>query len=322
MSVKGRRRISLVRHGQSESNVTGHWQGHGDSPLSALGRQQAAALAERLSRWELGRFVASDLSRAADTGRATASLLGREIRFDSALREIDVGAWEGLTRAEVAQKFPHEIAALAGGQVIAIGGAESWADLARRARVAVAALRDELEDGEHAVVFSHGGFIASLVAGTFAISRERPTRLGNVANTSVTTLEFDGERARLLRFNDTSHLGPINSWGEERLERGGTAVSLLPAGEHEWYARGDAEYVFGGEGEGERIAASDLSEVVSILAQRHPGARVGVRVSAEALRDHAHHVLSSSDTVGEARGVTHVVALEGRQALADYNLGD
>lgn len=320
MSMKGRRRISLVRHGQSESNVTGRWQGHGDSPLSALGLEQAAALAERLSRWELGRFVASDLSRAADTGRATASLLGKEIHFDAALREIDVGAWEGLTRVEVAQKFPHEIAALAGGQMIAIGGAESWADLARRSRAAIAALRDALDEGEHAVVFSHGGFIASLVAGTFAISRDRPTRLGNVANTSVTTIEFEGDRARLLRFNDTSHLGPLNTWGEDRLQKGATAVSLLP-GEHDWYARGEAEYAFG-EGEGERIDAGSVSELVSILAQRHPGARVGVRLSADTLRDHAHHVLASSDAVGEARGVTHVVVHEGRQALADYNLGD
>ncbi len=278
-------RLSLVRHGQSEANVSGRWQGHGDSDLSPLGREQAAALGERLAKWELGRFWSSDLVRAADTARATADALGREITFDPQMREIDVGAWEGLTRDEVAQKFPHEVAALGGGQLIAIGGGESWLDLAKRAGFAIAGVLDELEEGEHGVLFSHGGFIASYVAAAFGISRDKPRRLGNVANTSVTTIEFSEGRARLVRFNDTTHLAPLGAWGTERLEEhGGTAIALSTDADVDAQSAPPPVEVHAlGAG-----VPNDPREAVDALVQRHPRQRVALTMpSAMNLNDRA-----------------------------------
>lgn len=322
MSVS-RSRLSLVRHGQSESNVSGRWQGHGDSDLSPLGREQAQALATRLRSWQLGRFWASDLVRAADTGRASAAEHNAKILYDDALREIDVGRWEGLSRPEVAERFPEEIAAINAGQIIPIGGGESWADLARRACAAVAQRAQELRDGEHGIIFSHGGFIASYVAATFAISRDKPRRLGNVANTSVTTIEFEDGKPRLIRFNDTTHLAPLGSWGQERIEeKGATAIALTPWDGDAEGPEPDVETYALGELPGESLSVDDPKQAVQALVARHPKARVALRLPPDACLELVEDCMGSRGVLGVSRGTSHVIVHDGQRTMADINTGD
>ena len=307
------KRITLVRHGESEANVTGHWQGHGDSPLSPHGRTQAQALAGRLAdgAWRFDRVESSDLTRARTTADAVAERLGSDVRSDSIYREIDVGSWEGLSRAEVKERFPHEIEALQRGEDVPIGGGESWAGMARRAEGAIRALAAELAPGQHGAIFAHGGFVASAVARMCAIARSRPTRLGHMTNTSVTTLVFDGERIRLERFNDTAHLGGVGAWAEGEREQGATLVSLL-ADESDWFER-EAEYRYGTGG----IESPDLNSALTLLHQKHPGARVALHVPADEAHSLAQRVLGSQ-TLGAKRGVSHVVVRGDHRALADY----
>ncbi len=98
-------RFLLVRHGQSEWNAAGRMQGHADSPLTPEGRRQAHAAARKLKGFH---FVASsDLSRAADTAAIIAAELSLPlIAPQPALREIDVGPWQGLTRRDIDKRFP------------------------------------------------------------------------------------------------------------------------------------------------------------------------------------------------------------------------
>lgn len=95
--------LTLVRHGQTEDNAEGRWQGRRDGPLTAEGRQQVAALAQRLRR--RGRFsavYASPLRRAVETARLLASSLGDvPMKTDARLIEYDFGAWDGLTATEL-----------------------------------------------------------------------------------------------------------------------------------------------------------------------------------------------------------------------------
>lgn len=300
--------ITLIRHGQSVSNVTGHWQGHGDSPLSAHGVEQATALAERLSAARFDRFVSSDLSRAADTARAVGARLGMEPDLRPIWREIDVGEWEGLTRDEVKERFPEQIEALKGGRTIKIGGAESWLDLAQRAHRAFEDLRAELEPGQRAAVFAHGGVIASLVGLLFGVTPNKPRRLGNVANTAMTTIRYDGDRPTLLRYNDATHVGPLPAWGQERLERGATVVALVP----EAYAY-DAPM--------KAITDGDLGEHITSLAAAHPGERVGLVVEPDRWSSFTVSVLGNEVALGAPLGPTHVVVSERGHTLADLNVG-
>jgi len=287
--------------------VSGHWQGHGDSPLSDHGVEQARALAERLSDATFDRIIASDLSRAADTARAVGGQIGMEPELRPIWREIDVGDWEGLTRDEVKERFPDQIAALKAGKPIKIGGAESWFELAQRAHGAFEELRAELEPGQRAVVFAHGGVIASLVGLLFGVSRDK-RRLGNVANTAMTTIRHDGKRPTLLRYNDATHVGPLPAWGLERLERGATVVGLVPE-----------SFVY--DAPMKDAAEGDLGAHLTTLAEAHPGQRLGVVVDRKRWNDFALSVLGNRIALGVPLGATHVVVGEQGHTLADLNVG-
>lgn len=98
-------RMLLVRHGESEWNALGRWQGQADPPLSPTGKRQAASAAQRLGTVDL--IVSSDLSRAVHTAHIIAELLGvGPVIVEPRLRERDAGEWSGLTRDQVEERFP------------------------------------------------------------------------------------------------------------------------------------------------------------------------------------------------------------------------
>lgn len=303
--------ITFVRHGQSEANVAGRWQGHGDSELSTHGREQALALAARFAREGalFDHWVASDLMRAHDTAKASASRLGARVEVNPNWREIDVGRWEGLTREEVAQRFPEDVAQLQQGPHARFGGGESWIDLAARATTALDGLRSSMRPGERAVVFTHGGVVAALVTALFEVPLRRPRPLGNVTNTGATTIRFDGDVPTLVRYNDHLHLGGPQGWSEERREAGATLVSLL-TGELQGYVPPTLRV------SGEAIDAESLRTV----AGRHGGARVAIEATPAQVAALVESVLDRR-AFDEPRGVTHIVASEHGLTLADFNAG-
>ncbi len=98
--------LLLARHGQTDWNRDGIWQGQADPPLNAVGRRQAQALAEKVCRWPVEAVYASDLRRARETAEIVALALGLPVICDPSLREQDVGSWTGLTGEEIARRFP------------------------------------------------------------------------------------------------------------------------------------------------------------------------------------------------------------------------
>lgn len=93
--------LILSRHGRTDWNDEGRYQGHSDPPLNAEGGRQAAELAERLGRERLAAVYSSDLRRAADTARAIAACHGLPVRVDPRLREINQGRWDGRLYSEI-----------------------------------------------------------------------------------------------------------------------------------------------------------------------------------------------------------------------------
>ena len=173
-------RLLIVRHGESTWNAEHRLQGQADPPLSALGREQAAALLPFLEDIPAGR-LSSDLSRAVQT----AELLGLGgAPTDPRWREIDIGDWAGHTLDEL---DPGEVAAWQRGELVP-PNAETFADL--QARVAEAV--DELR-GEDVIVVAHGGCVR---AATAHLTGADPRRLAPPANASLTVIEH-GERVRL-----------------------------------------------------------------------------------------------------------------------------
>ena len=151
--------IYLVRHGQTEYNVERRIQGHGDSPLTALGREQA-----RLMGLTLGRLIgggdatifASPLGRTQDTARIVAQAAGIDspIVLDDDLKEVGLGVWEGLTHRQIAHKWPDFPSRDAMDWHFQSPDGEDFDGLS--ARLARALDRVRAHSGAHRVIVSHG----------------------------------------------------------------------------------------------------------------------------------------------------------------------
>jgi broad specificity phosphatase PhoE len=161
-------RVLLVRHGQTPWNEAGRWQGHADPGLTALGRSQAKEVAQTITAltdraWS--RIVASDLERARQTAAAVASALSLPVEEDARLRELDVGRWSGLTRAEIESLDPETLRAFERGEpAIRPGGGESRIEIRERAHAFACDLAERLA-GESIIVVTHLGIIRALVPG-------------------------------------------------------------------------------------------------------------------------------------------------------------
>ncbi len=206
-------RLVLWRHGRTEWNAIGRFQGHLDPPLDDLGRAQAAQAAPYLVAGGLAPedtvVVSSDLSRAADTAAELTALLGVPLRIDARLREHGMGCWEGLTRAEVGERYPDQLADWIAGRPIRGRGGEEPAEVAERA---VAALTD-LPPARVAVVVTHGGTAGRLVERVLGIDADHRRVLGPLGNCAWTELAFQGERWRLLRHNSSVLAPPAAAAG-------------------------------------------------------------------------------------------------------------
>lgn len=99
-------RIVLVRHGETDWNREHRFQGHADQPLNERGREQARELADRLQHESAAALYTSPLRRASETARIVGERIGLVPIELGALREIDVGDWQGLTIDEVKARYP------------------------------------------------------------------------------------------------------------------------------------------------------------------------------------------------------------------------
>ena len=98
--------LLLARHGETDWNREGRWQGWADPPLNDTGRSQARRLAEELQAIPFDAVYSSDLRRAHETAEILAAPHRVPVVADRGLREIDIGSWSGLTRAEITERFP------------------------------------------------------------------------------------------------------------------------------------------------------------------------------------------------------------------------
>jgi len=195
----------LLRHGQTPMSVQKRYAGRSDVPLTDLGVQQAAAAAKRLASAGLDVIVTSPLLRAVQTAEEVAAATGATVVTDDGFREADFGAWEGLTFAEVQERWPAEMAAWLADPEVAPPGGESLAGVNERV---TAALRRVLAARERqtVLVVSHVTPIKTLVAAALLAPPAALYRMHlDVAALSRIDWYADGP-AVLRSFNDTGHL--------------------------------------------------------------------------------------------------------------------
>jgi broad specificity phosphatase PhoE len=148
--------LLLVRHGETDWNRDGRWQGHSDTHLNDVGREQAVRVAGELDGVDV--VYASDLARARETAEIVAARLGLSVRVDERLRERSFGAWEGKTAPEIEAEFRDAHARWLAGKGPGAEDAEAFGDFAARVQGFLADVLAAHPD-ETVLVVAHGGSI-------------------------------------------------------------------------------------------------------------------------------------------------------------------
>ncbi len=205
------RRLLLARHGVTDWNARRVWQGHRDVPLNERGRAQAAALAERVAAERIDAIWTSDLARARETAAIVGVRIGLTPRTTPLLREIDVGAWEGLGPAAIAAREPEVVAALARGEDLPRGGSgETVAAFAARV---VRGLDEACASaaGATLLLVTHGGVIKTILAHLLGMPLTHVGRLTSGANASLSEVVFGAHGPQIVRINDACHTAGLES---------------------------------------------------------------------------------------------------------------
>jgi probable phosphoglycerate mutase len=171
------RKLLLVRHGRTAWNAQRRFQGQADPPLDAFGLAQVYELVTLLAALQPDLLMSSDAQRAMQTAEPIAAATGLEVLPDARLRERSLGHWEGLTRDEVAQRYPDEFADWLAGRDVSRRGGETRSEVAARGVAAVA----DVGDVDLAVLVTHSATAMAICAGLLELSQSVHV-LGPLAN--------------------------------------------------------------------------------------------------------------------------------------------
>lgn len=201
-------RLYLARHGATPASTEDRFSGDEGVELSDEGRRQAVLLGERLRHEGIAAVYASPLSRAMDTARLACEACGGglvPLPCDG-LQEIRHGHWEGQRRADVEARFPEEYAAWeADPFTVAPAGGESGVHVLARALPVIRELVTR-HTGGRILVVSHKATIRLVLCSLLGIDGRGYRDRLDQAPAALNVLDFkDAVRARLMRFNDTSH---------------------------------------------------------------------------------------------------------------------
>jgi alpha-ribazole phosphatase len=197
--------LILIRHGQTQWNIKGRYQGHTDIELSEIGIEQAIRLKEKLKNKKIDYFYSSDLTRAYVTAKIVAENHNKPLVICEELKEMGFGVWEGLTYQEImvnhqelANKwYKNPLSA-------AIPDAESFYAIEKRVMAKIQALLKEHKEKTIAV-FTHGGIIRIII---LALMKWDYDSFWNISqdNTAINILNIYDNRVVLKVLNDTCHL--------------------------------------------------------------------------------------------------------------------
>ena len=198
-------RLFAIRHGATESWRERRFAGSRDVPLAADGRLQAEAVAQALREAHVAAVYSSPLERARASAEIIAAPFGLDVCVEPAFRDISLGAWEGLTRDEVAARFPAEMAAWrATPHLATVPGGETVPTVSARVLAGLAELR-AVHEGEAVVLVSHAMVLQLLVLAALGLGPERLWAV-EASVAGITEIEYHGEWATVHRMNTLAHL--------------------------------------------------------------------------------------------------------------------
>ncbi len=202
----------LVRHGETDWNKLGKFQGQCDVPLNKRGLGQARQTARAISDAPFCAVYASPLSRTMQTAEEISKPAQRDeipgVIQMNGLKELDLGDLEGITGSEMRADWAQFYAAWRDDPAeLVLPGGESIKQLQDRAWQAVLAIEAAHQDGDSLVAVSHNFAIRTIVCRLLDIPLSNFHRMA-LSLASICTLELGGSGRRLVAYNSTSHLSP------------------------------------------------------------------------------------------------------------------
>jgi broad specificity phosphatase PhoE len=188
--------IHVIRHGRTALNAAGRFRGLADPPLDEAGLAEVAGTAEGLRGHAVAWIATSRLQRARETAEAVARVVGVEPVVDPGLLDVDMGAWEGLTKDEAGARDPAAFAVYSEDpRAATVPDGDALADVEARVLGAVANLA-AAHPGQEVVAVSHEAPIKLLVSGLLGLDGAEVWSL-DLATASRTTIRIDGTGWRI-----------------------------------------------------------------------------------------------------------------------------
>jgi len=200
-------KVIFIRHGQTEWNVTGRYQGQSDVKLTEEGKKQAEKLADNFPVAKVDAIYASDLCRAMVTAETIAKKFGLKVQAEPAFRELSFGDWEGLTYQQIVDKWEEAMANfLQHPDILEIPGGESFPAVQQRAMKRLNELIEK-HDGQTIVVVAHGAVLRTMLTAALHMPLQYLWSIRQF-NTAVNIVRYDADANPTVELlNSTAHLG-------------------------------------------------------------------------------------------------------------------
>jgi alpha-ribazole phosphatase len=202
--------LYIVRHGETEWNKIGRYQGITNVPLNENGIAQAKACGNALKNVHFDRILSSDLSRALVTAETIRGNRQLEIKTDERLREINFGDWEKLLFTEIEERWPGLIDQMyRRPDIVKVPNGESFQEVQDRAWSAVSDFLNENNEDETILITCHGGTIRTILCKLLDISISHCWNFSQ-GNTAINRVFYNGmgesDHNILNLLNDTAHV--------------------------------------------------------------------------------------------------------------------
>ena len=197
--------IYIVRHGQTEWNLLGKTQGHGNSDLTPKGIEQAELLADSMTKYPIDYIYSSDLGRAYQTAEIIGNKLNIDVEKTAALREMNFGTWEGRIIKDIIEEDPELYKMWRNEPHLAkIPQGETLSQIKERTDAFIKEINEKY-DGKHIVLVTHS-LCARIMLLSFLDSDVKNIYRINQANTALNIIELRDYGPVVMKMNDTTHI--------------------------------------------------------------------------------------------------------------------
>lgn len=196
--------LMLIRHGETPWTKVRRFQGSTDTELTAHGKRQAKAVGKCLKRYGIHAVYSSPLKRAKQTALAVGREVGKKISYDSRLRELGFGAWEGKSSAELLKDKKSGYAQWSRGKVVTPKGGEKMTAFRKRVGSMLKEITRRHPEKKIAVI-THGGPVKMFLYEALKLPF-RSLWSFRIETASITVIGIGKHYAQVFNLNDTSHL--------------------------------------------------------------------------------------------------------------------